>query len=181
MAKKSKLTPLKRENLGFDLLERYTYYNMNLQRSKFAFSLVDDDNFEEEEDDLVAIFARKRRKDTVTKYPLFLSQIALLYELQPELFKNRLNSKLLQFLADNFRQNCVFLVGNQGELMYILIMETNKMERKKINDFFAENLDDLAEFQFCQTEYEPELEQFFLNDIKVKLHQETCHAAITFF
>jgi hypothetical protein len=94
-----------------------------------------------------------------------------------------LNQELLDFLAKNFRHNVIFIVTDDGFLMYIMIMQTNVEERTAISRFFANHMDDLPKYQYFTSEYDPKLEVFKLltaktHDNEVKKPEDI---VLTFF
>jgi hypothetical protein len=125
------------------------------------------------------VFVRGRGK--VTKYPLFVGQIGMLFKLNPAKYQGYLTDDLLSFLAENFRDNLVFIVDNEGFLLYIMIMQTNKAERKLINQYYVENLDRLEKYQLMNTEYQADLEEFMLLDARLKPYEKTEDVVLTYF
>jgi hypothetical protein len=62
-----------------------------------------------------------------------------------------------------------------------MVMQTNSDDRKKINDFFAEHVKDLPNFQRLTTKFPPDLMNFRLLTAKIHLNEKCDDALLTFF
>jgi hypothetical protein len=115
--------------------------------------------------------------------PILIGQMGTLYSLCPLRYHEVLNKKLLDFLGENFRHNVVFILNNDGFMLYIMIMQTNVAERTAISRFFANHYDDLSKYQYFTSEYDPKLEKYKLLIAKPKLDtiDEPKDIVLTFF
>jgi len=105
--------------------------------------------------------------------PVFLSQMGVLLTLNPKIYEGYLTHSFLQFLSKKFKKRVVFLLNKQGFVKNVLIMSTTIEERVVINRFFTFHLDDLPRYQIQSTEYDPDIELFYLSgypDNKNKYH-----------
>ena len=94
--------------------------------------------------------------------PILIGQMGTLYSLCPLRYHEILNQNLLDFLGSKFRHNVVFILNNEGFLLYIMIMQTNIEERTAISRFFANHYEDLPKYQYFTYEYDPKLEKYKL-------------------
>jgi hypothetical protein len=171
--KKSKLqTPKKYD----EILKFYKVLNNNVFKDMFFASIIDAEdvirNGYTESDEHI---------DSRKRFPMFISQMGVLYSLCPLKYHGVLNESLLGFLAHNFRNNVIFIVSEDGFLMYIMIMQTNQNERIAVNTFFANHLDDLQHYQYFTSEYDPKLERFKLMKAKTHVNEKVQDIVLTFF
>ena len=142
-----------------DLLAFYKDLNKKVFKDMFFSMLL-------EPEDLLAIQSKSLKHE---RNPMFLGQMGTLYSLSPLKYHGVLNQDLLDFLANNFRHNVVFIVTDDGFLLYIMIMQTNVEERTAISRFFANHYEDLPRYQYFTSEYDPKLEVFKL--LTAKTHR----------
>lgn len=119
----------------------------------------------EEDSDTIIIWSKH--------VPIFLPQMGVLLTLNPSKYEGYLTHDFLKFLGQKFRDRVVFLLNNNGLLLNILVMSTTVDERVEINDYFAFHIDDLIHYQVLTTEYDPDIEMYYLNDYsenKYKYH-----------
>lgn len=168
--KKKKLDPSKKYT---ELLEFYKDLNKRVFKDMFFSALL-------EPDDLLSIELKSMKHE---RNPMLIGQMGALYSLCPLKYKGVLNNELLDFLAENFRHNVVFILTDDGILLYIMVMQTNKEERIAISRFFANHIDDLPMFQYFTSEYDPKLEIFKLLIAKPKnmSNEKPQDIVITFF
>lgn len=124
---------------------------------------------------------KKNFKEEKTYFPFTLSQITVLYNIDPLKYKGMLTKRLLEFFGFFFKNNVIFITCNQGFLMYILVMQTNKNDRTVINNFFADNLDDLPKYQYYSTDYNPTFDNFKLMTAKTHINEECSDIILTFY
>lgn len=165
------------------LLKYFIDLNINVMNELFFGSTLEDKNvmnlrfFRSEDEDPL----RTNYIDQVPKFPLFLGQVGLLYRYNPGKYLGILNDALLDFLATNFRRNVVFIVNKDGFLLFIMLMQVTKTEKKNINMFFGEHIEELHRFQYLSTEYNPKLDPYKLMSAKTKLHEKCEEVVLTFF
>jgi len=170
LVKKKKLEP----DLEYlKLLKFYVDLNTKVFNDFFLYSIIPPE-------DQPRVWAKDTNHD---RYPMLLSQMGALYSLCPLRYDGMLNQKLLNFLAEHFRHNVVFILGGEGFLLYIMIMETDVEERTVINRFFANNYEELSKYQYYTSEYDPKLEKYKLLLAKTKneLDGELKDIVLTFF
>lgn len=97
--------------------------------------------------------------------PILFEQMSVLYNVDPKRFENYINNDFLGFLSHKYKKNIVFLLSNDGFLLYIMLMNTTIQERVTLNDFFAFHIDVLNKYNLYTYEYEPVLEGFKLLNI----------------
>jgi hypothetical protein len=172
-AKKSKLQTSKKYD---EILKFYKALNNNVFKDMFFASIIDAEdmirNGYTESDEHV---------DNRRRSPMFISQMGVLYSLCPLKYHGVLNQQLLDFLAYKFRNNVIFIISDDGFLMYIMIMQTNRDERIAVNTFFANHLDDLQHYQYFTSEYDPKLERFKLMKAKTHVNEKVQDIVLTFF
>ena len=151
-----------------ELLEFYVDLNLNVKFELFFGSQLPE-------------FMDRHIKMPHQKYPLFLSEIAMLYKLDSGKYSGMLNDALLEFLATHFRDRVIFIVNKEGFLLYIMIMRISIKQRTMINTFFSEHIDDLESFQYLSREYNPEIEPYKLLDVKINGNDKLDDFAITYF
>ena len=172
--KKSKLQTPKEYD---EILKFYKVLNNNVFKDMFFASIIDAEDIMRNgytEGD-------HERSDERKRFPMFISQMGVLYSLCPLKYHGVLNQALLDFLACNFRNNVIFIISEDGFLMYIMIMQTNHNERIAVNTFFANHLDDLQHYQYFTSEYDPKLERFKLMKAKTHLNEKVEDIVLTFF
>ena len=165
--------------LYMELLEFYFDINSNVKFELFYGSALPD--YSDKSGDRPKYQAKLNSSRGITKYPLFLSQMAMLYRLDPAKYEGRINKALFDFLAFHFRNNVVFIVNNEGFLLYILVAQITRQQMVMINVFFSEHIDDLNQFQYLSREYHPELEPFKPLTAKLVPGVKQEDAVITYF
>jgi hypothetical protein len=127
------------------------------------------------------IINTKEFREQNKKYiPLLLSQFTSLYHIDKLRYKNKITQPLLDFFGRNFKNNVVFITCDEGFLLYILVMQTDTNDRKLINDFFANNIEELPNYQYYSSEYDPKFDYFKL--IVAKTHKNSvCNDIILYF
>jgi hypothetical protein len=154
-----------------ELLEFYKDLNKKVFKDMFFSVLL-------EPEDMEIINMKSARHE---RNPMFIGQMGTLYSLCPLKYHEVLNQDLLDFLAKNFRHNVVFIVTNDGFLLYIMIMQTNVEERTSISRFFANHYDELPKYQYFTSEYDPKLEQYKLLTAKTHKNEKPEDIVLTFF
>jgi hypothetical protein len=170
--KKSKLQTPKEYD---DILKFYKVLNNNVFKDMFFASIIDAEELARNGFDQRDVVDERKR------FPMFISQMGVLYSLCPLKYYGVLNQQLLDFLACNFRNNVIFIISDDGFLMYIMIMQTNRNERIAVNTFFANHLDDLQHYQYFTSEYDPKLERFKLMKAKTHFNEKVEDIVLTFF
>ena len=170
LVRKKVLDPGKKFN---ELLEFYKDLNKRVFKDMFFSVLFD-------EEDMLKIELKSSKHE---RNPMFIGQMGTLYSLCPLKYHEVLNQDLLDFLAKNFRHNVVFIVTDDGFLLYIMIMQTNIKERTSISEFFVKHYDDLPRFQYFTSEYDPILDGFKLLIAKPKdsVSEKPQDIVLTFF
>jgi hypothetical protein len=162
-----------------DLLKSYLDINSNVMFELFYGSRLND--YVNTDTDRPKYEPKSNSSRSVIKYPLFLSQMGLLYKLDPAKYEGQLNDELFDFLAFNFRNHVVFVVNNEGFLLYILIAQITKQQIITTNLFFSQHIDDLSSFQYLSREYNPELEPFKPLTAKLIVDAKQEDVFITYF
>jgi hypothetical protein len=141
-----------------ELLDAYIDLNSNVMFKLFYGSCLND--YVNNDTDIPKYQPKNNSSRLLVKYPLFLGQMGILYKLDPAKYSGKLNDALLEFLAFNFRKNVVFIINNEGFLLYVILAQITRQQIIMTNVFFSEHIDDLTSFQFLSREYNPELEPF---------------------
>jgi len=162
-----------------ELLETYIDLNSNVMFELFYGSTLSD--YADMDTDIPKYNPKSKSSRGVIKYPLFLSQMAMLYRLDTAKYKGQLNDALFEFFAFNFRNNTIFIVNNEGFLIYILVAQVTKQQIVAINTFYSQHIDDLDSFQYVSREYNPDIEPFKPLGAKVILGVKQEDVVITYF
>ena len=163
-----------------ELLTSYLDLNSNVMFELFYGSRLED--YVNKVGDRPKYHPRNNSSKFTIKYPLLLGQMGILYKLNSGKYFGRLNDALLGFLGFNFRRNVVFVVNNEGFLLYIILAQITRQQIVMINTFFSEHIEDLGSFQYVSREYNPELEPFKpLTPIKHMTGAKQEDVFITFF
>ena len=144
------------------MLKFYIDLNKKVLNHFFLYSVLDPDDVNH----IKTIESKHERN------PILIGQMGTLYSLCPLRYHETLNPMLLDFLGSKFRHNVVFIVTNDGFLLYIMIMQTNREERVAITSFFAHHIDELPRYQYFNTEYDPKLEIYKLLTAKTHLDEK---------
>lgn len=162
------MSQINNENLFYQMLNFFYKLNTKINLGKFLLSLSDNDEI----NDILS---------KVLVKPILLTQMSILYSINPEKYKFKLNKTVLDFFGTCFKQNVVFILTEDGDLLFILVMQTNRDERTKINDFFAQNSNIITDFQFMTTEYDFNLEFFKLLTAKIHTKEKALDVSLNFY
>lgn len=115
--------------------------------------------------------------------PLFLGQMGLIYNIIPEQYTGMINESALNFFANNFRRNVIFLLSPQAYLLNILIMRATIDDKININTFFANNIKSLYHYQYYKNDYGSVIDEYKLADAYINLdnYEDTEEIALIFF
>ncbi len=160
-----------------DLLDTYIDLNSNVMFELFYGSTLSDKT----DADIPKYNAHSKNIKGITKYPLFLSQMAILFKLNKIKYEGRLNDALFEFFAFNFRDNTIFIVDEEGFLFYILVAQVTKQQIATINTFYSQHIDDLDKFQYVTREYNPDIELFKPLKAKILLGVKQEDVVVTYF
>lgn len=92
--------------------------------------------------------------------PLFPSQMGVVFNINPIKYSGMLTDGFINLLIKRFRKNMVFLLSDDGFLVNILITFTDKEDRTIINNYVANNIDELIKYQYYTTEIPPYYEYY---------------------
>lgn len=162
-----------------ELLESYIDLNSNVMFELFYGSKLSD--YANTDTEIPKYNPKSKSSRGITKYPLFLSQMAMLYRLDSAKYKGQLNNALFEFFAFNFRNNTIFIVNDEGFLFYILVAQITKQQIVMINTFYSQYIDDLDRFQYVSREYNPDIEPFKPLTAKVMLGVKQEDVVVTYF
>ena len=153
-----------RKSKFYRLFKIFTDINYNITNNSFFGNLIDIKEF----------------RDKQKKYiPLLISQITSLYHIDKLRYKNKITQSLLDFFGGNFKNNVVFITCDEGFLLYILVMQTNVYDRTLINNFFETHVEELPDYQYYSSEYDPKFDYFKL--ITAKTHENSVCADIILY
>ena len=153
-----------RKSKFYRLFKIFTDINYNITNNSFFGNLIDIKEF----------------RDKQKKYiPLLIAQITFLYHVDKLRYKNKITQPLLDFFGGEFKKNVVFITCDEGFLLYILVMQTNVYDRTLINNFFATHLEELPNYQYYSSEYDPKFDYFKL--ITAKTHKNSVCADIILY
>ena len=121
-----------------------------------------------------------RSFDGVDRFPLFINQIGVLFAIDNTKYDGFLNDKFLNLIGSKYRKNNVFIVNKQGKLLSVMLMQIGKEDKKTINYFFQDNINELHHYQYLSTDYDPKLDPFKLLTAETSRTQKLQDAILDF-